>query len=776
MFNCQLTKLTTKINQNSPSLARQSTSKSTPSPSTKSSPPRRPIKKAYRARDPLNPLLDHFITGAACLSRSSHPPSSARLGHPRDPVSGTLAELERSKKIYSSSQAMDRSIQKLIKINPLPPPPPQPSTSKFSLDHYPPHQSHSLPLSSSSSSSSREPTFRSLEQALQWTQIYIRFLKSSPNQEVFARRIKELIHRRLPKRLIEPIIRFHSTEEGLVSIQSYNHLIAYYYQSERYHLARRLIKEMEERGIPKNQETQELIACSYQALNKFKGVQLTLDAIKADGHQVSDQCLTRLFSIRPRRPSKLEHFDSMDDPVPSGSDPPPTKPCSKKTLLARTEEQSWMPIEDFLKHHRWDSEYVRKDGRALVTLTKRLMELGRWKEAKEFVEMILNLDLKRSAAESSRLDITPYWATSLLEALVFGLYNLKRQRPTDDSPSTKSDRLPVECVFRFVERFIDQHPEHLIKANSRTLLNCLRIQTFLAPSEVHRISQVWTSRYGLDAKLMGSRTGIRFLHVISAWFVRLLRSTQALISTLDRSSPSSSSLVEEIQANLNQLVNEYLIIDEHLIECLDLDVPRAESSAKTGSQTEQSREELLIERLILNGPVDGKLVRMKYRFISTQDLQSIKSSLQKIFKIRPKIAKLMTLHFHAILNPSSEAKRDKADSTWALIDFYRPILGGDLHLSKFLSDPSHDRDGQTFSPFNQKFYSLIDRFKTQVDHHTAQDHPRQLTLDLVPKLPGSRHAPAPAQLNPHPPAHHTLLCWRSEDRHSVPIYFKSSSS
>ncbi|KAA1127700.1 hypothetical protein PGTUg99_002368 [Puccinia graminis f. sp. tritici] len=757
MFNSQLDKLTTKLNQNSPSIARQSTTKSTNTT-------RQLMKKPCRARDPLNPLLDQFIIGNI-HSGDHHPQSSPP---PHDPVSGTLSELERSKKIYSSSQAMDRSIQKLIKINTLSTPPqPQPSTSKISLDHHPP----SPPL---------DPTFRSLESAFQWTQIYIRFLRSSPSPEVFARRIKELIHKRLPKRLIEPIVRLHSSEKELVSVESYNHLIAYYYQSERYHQARRLIKEMEERGISKNQETQELIACSYQALNKFKGVQLTLDAIKAEGHQVSHQCLTRLFSIRPRRPSKLEHFDSMDDPVPSTSDHPPVKPSSRKNSPASTEDQSWMPIEEFLKHHRWDSENFRKDGRALVTLTKRLMELGRWKEAREFVEVILTLDLKRSTAENSRLEITPYWATSLLEALVFGIYNLKRQQSNGDSKST-SDRLPVDCIFRFVERFLDQHPEHQIKANTRILLNCLRVQTFLPPSEIHRISTIWTSRYGLEPKLMGSRLGIRFLHVISAWFLRLLRSTQAHISNLDRSAPPSS-LNKEIQEELNELIKEYLVIDEHLIECLTL-----RPSPQSGKQGSRSRgEELLIERLILNGPVDGKLVRTKYRFISLQDLESIKSSLKKIFKIRTKIIKLMSLTFRASVDPSSSQPTAQSfNNPTDLIEFYGPILGDDGRLSKFLSNPGHDSrddgDDQGPTPFNQKFGSLIDQLKTQLQPNTPPDHPHQLTLDLVNKIP-TLIGPPPAssqhhhQQPPRRPAYHALLCWRSENRHSSPIYFKSSSS
>ncbi|KAA1134456.1 hypothetical protein PGTUg99_000247 [Puccinia graminis f. sp. tritici] len=137
---------------------------------------------------------------------------------------------------------------------------------------------------------------------------------------------------------------------------------------------------------------------------------------------------------------------------------------------------------------------------------------------------------------------------------------------------------------------------------------------------------------------MGSRLGIRFLHVISAWFLRLLRSTQAHISNLDRSAPPSS-LNKEIQEELNELIKEYLVIDEHLIECLNL-----RPSPQSGKQGSRSRgEELLIERLILNGPVDGKLVRTKYRFISLQDLRIDQVSLKKIFKIRTKIIKLMSL-------------------------------------------------------------------------------------------------------------------------------------
>ncbi|KAA1134457.1 hypothetical protein PGTUg99_000320 [Puccinia graminis f. sp. tritici] len=139
-----------------------------------------------------------------------------------------------------------------------------------------------------------------------------------------------------------------------------------------------------------------------------------------------------------RRPSKLEHSIRWTIPFPSTSDHPP---------------EGWSSTGD--PHQATDGA--------------RQME-----RSKEFVEVILTLDLKRSTAENSRLEITPYWATSLLEALVFGIYNLKRQQSKGDSEST-SDRLPVDCIFRFVERFLDQHPEHQIKANTRILLNCLRV-------------------------------------------------------------------------------------------------------------------------------------------------------------------------------------------------------------------------------------------------------------------------------------------------------------
>ncbi|PLW33255.1 hypothetical protein PCANC_21005 [Puccinia coronata f. sp. avenae] len=774
------------------------------------------LKKICRSRDPLNPLLDQFITGnnpfpspSRCLSNNHQTNRSVTLGgntnQPDDPVSTSLSELGSSKKIYSSSQAMDRSIRKLIEINTLSRTPPQPSTSKVSLDY----SSAPRPDNASSTPPILNPTFRSLEQAFQWSQIYIRFLKSSPNQEIFAKRIKELVHKRLPKRLIEPIVRFHRSEEELVSIESYNHLIAYYYQSERYHHARKLMKEMEERGISKNQETQELIACSYQALNKFKGVQLALDSIRADGHQVSNQCLTKLFSIRPRRPFELEHFDSMDDPAfPSGSDHPSIKTSTKKSLPTMTEDQRWMPIEDFLNHHDWNSENFRKDGRALVTLTKRLMELGRWKEAKQFADMILTLDLNQSTVENSRPAISPYWATSLLEALVFGLYNLKRQQSTRKSipPPRRSQivlnkigavivhdaRLPVDCIFQFVEQFIDQHLGHQIKANTRILLNCFRIQTFLAPSQIHRISTVWPRQYGLKPDRMGSRLGIRLLHVISAWFLRLLRSTQSQISCLDRCNPSST-LVREIRRNLTELVKEYLIIDEHLIQCLNLHRTRTPSSPPLGTaaaeemERNKRREDLLIEKMILNGPVDGKLMRANYRFISLQDLQSIKLSLKKIFKIRTKILRLMLLNFRASNNPSPQRptctlntrpdgteEKDELDgcSSADLVDFYRSVFGGDAGLVNFLREKQSDAN---CSPFNRKFHDLMDRFQThqsQAFDSSPSEHHRQLRLELIDKLPTPTGPPTPTH---HPSAYHALVCWRSEDRDSPPIYIKPSS-
>ncbi|KAI9619109.1 hypothetical protein KEM48_006388 [Puccinia striiformis f. sp. tritici PST-130] len=305
-----------------------------------------------KPRDPLRPILDRSITLTI------------------DPVSGTLSDLEKStKRIYSSSQAMDRTIQKVIKLNNSPP---QPSTSKIALDHRSPV----------------EPSFHSVEQAFQWSQIYIRYLKSSPNPQVFAKRIQELIHKRLPKKVIEPIIRYHcsteSEQEGLVSIDSYNQLIAYYYRTE--------------------------------SLNKFKGVQLSLDLIKEQGHQLSNQTLTRLFSIRPRRASRVEHFDSMDDPI--GRE-------QGGSFGMTTRNERWMSIDNFLQHHQWDSENLGK----------------MWKEAHKLVEMILSSDRARSHAEgaSSRLDISSYWATSLLESLIFGLYNLKRSM-TKKNPTLRSNK------------------------------------------------------------------------------------------------------------------------------------------------------------------------------------------------------------------------------------------------------------------------------------------------------------------------------------------------
>ncbi|KAA1100866.1 hypothetical protein PGTUg99_031387 [Puccinia graminis f. sp. tritici] len=264
MFNSQLNKLMTKLNQNSPSFACQSTSKSTPSHSTRNT-TRQLIEKPCQARDPLNPLLDQFIIGDI-QSGNHHPQSSPP---PHDAVSGTLSKFERSKKIYSSSQAMDRSIQKL---------------------------------------------------------------------------------------------------------------------------PRSIRRQKDQRAHP-----QTTVQATYRA----------------------DQ------------------------------------------------------------------------------------------------------------------------------ALVFGIYNLERHQSNGDSKST-SDRLPVDCIFRSVKRFLDQHPEHQIKANTPILLNCLRVQTVLSPSEIHRISTIWTSQYGLEPKLMGSRLGIRFLHVISAWFLRLLRSTQTHIFNLDRSAPEIVSFPKDL--------------------------------------------------------------------------------------------------------------------------------------------------------------------------------------------------------------------------------------
>lgn len=272
---------------------------------------------------------------------------------------------------------------------------------------------------------------------------------------------------------------------------------------------------------------------------------------------------------------------------------------------------------------------------------------------------------------------------------------------------------------------------------------------------------------------MGSRLGIRLLHVISAWFLARLRATQSQISNLDDTSDPSSSLAPDIGNNLKELVKEYLIIDEHLIECLDLNQPRISSAGV-------ARGELLIERMILNGPVDGKLVRSNYRFISLQDLQSIKSSLKKIFKIRPKIIKLMMMH-------NSQATIFEGQKTGAdQMHFYGPVFrdGEDGGMGRFLREKRNGDDDVEGSPFNQKFQSLIQRFKAghQQDQlpnfsppeESEENQQHQHTLELVDKLPTLKRPPA-SPFSRHPTAYHALLCWRSEDRHSSPIYFKSSS-
>ncbi|POW13649.1 hypothetical protein PSTT_03604 [Puccinia striiformis] len=588
---------------------------------------------------------------------------------------------------------MDRTIQKVIKLNNSPP---QPSTSKIALDHRSPV----------------EPSFHSVEQAFQWSQIYIRYLKSSPNPQVFAKRIQELIHKRLPKKVIEPIIRYHcsteSEQEGLVSIDSYNQLIAYYYRTERYHYARRLIKEMEEKGILKNQETQELIACSYQALNKFKGVQLSLDLIKEQGHQLSNQTLTRLFSIRPRRASRVEHFDSMDDPI--GRE-------QGGSFGMTTRNERWMSIDNFLQHHQWDSENFRKDGRALVTLTKRLMELDKWKEAHKLVEMILSSDRARSHAEgaSSRLDISSYWATSLLESLIFGLYNLKRSM-TKKNPTPaqqQEERLPVDCIFKFVETFIDQHPQHGIKTNTKMFLN------YNLPN--------MDTRYGLDPQSIGSRLGIRLLHVISAWFIKSIRITHSLILSQNSSSPND----DQILKNLKELITEYLVIDRHLLGCL--------SSRTTGDDT--SSNLLWIEKALGNGPIDAKLVPSQYRFlISTNKL------LEEACKEEEEDA----------------PKKDEIHTD--LLNVYGSILGDDhKDIERFIKIDNQDQGNN--SAFNLKFNSLLDRFNQQQQQSQSNNN-EDLNLDVVHKFP----------THPDKNHHHALLVWKSENKLSPPIYFKSSSS
>lgn len=750
-----------------------------------------------------------------------------------------------------------------------PSPIPQPSRLSSGSAHL--HHPSSNPIERPASTE-RVP-HQSLDQHLsRWSQIYIRYLNSSSNPQEFSKRMKDLVGKRLPKKLIEALASFHSSERDLVSVESYNQLIGHYYRFERYDQARKLMKEMEERGISKNQETQELIACSYQALNKFRGVRLALDAIEADGHRVSDQCLTRLFSIRPRKSSKLQHFDLMDQPpIPVSSST--SNPTRENTSAA--DPPPWVSIQDFLNSRDGNPQPITKDGRAIVTLVKRLMEIGRWREAYELVDTILDFDVSRSAAGNSRLAISSYWATSLLDALVFGLYNAKQKsnrlfKSMDSSkiiPAVKSssnwsignshspsesyplDRkaqkmkkqenrknqrledLPLDRVFEFVEKFIDRHRNHNVKINHRVLLNCLRIQTSLSPSQVKSLLANWTDRYGMSSNCMGSRLGVRFLHVISAWFIRQLRFIKSQLSSLEHrrsmKGVTQSELLEP-QESLKSLVKEYLLIDRDLINCLN--------HRHDGHKDQDSDcEHLIIEDMILKGPIDGRLLRSNYRFISFQDLTSIKLSLKKIYKIHTKILDLLMISFSLFENDNqpphqcqdeqvqevesrntSDDSHDELDSKSKRSNSPNRFVGAELLTSspffEFYGNKDEQQDLRRFIPvnsdknqnerFNSYFYHLIYRFqgsRSPDQSHFEAQKVKSLNMSLINYIPphqgrrrpradrliDSSHRSTPTlrsscatkSVDRHPsPTHSMICCWSSEHLNSAPIYFKPSSS
>ncbi|KAI9619110.1 hypothetical protein KEM48_006389 [Puccinia striiformis f. sp. tritici PST-130] len=294
-------------------------------------------------------------------------------------------------------------------------------------------------------------------------------------------------------------------------------------------------------------------------------------------------------------------------------------------------------------------------------------------------------------------------------------------------------------------------------------LNCLRIQTCLRPSEIQTICQTWTTRYGLDPQSIGSRLGIRLLHVISAWFIKSIRITHSLILSQNSSSPND----DQILKNLKELITEYLVIDRHLLGCL--------SSRTTGDDT--SSNLLWIEKALGNGPIDAKLVPSQYRFVSIQDIDSIKISLKKLFKIRTKILKLMSLNLssdHQLISTNKlleeackeeEEDAPKKDEIHTdLLNVYGSILGDDhKDIERFIKIDNQDQGNN--SAFNLKFNSLLDRFNQQQQQSQSNNN-EDLNLDVVHKFP----------THPDKNHHHALLVWKSENKLSPPIYFKSSSS
>ncbi|CAH7668263.1 expressed protein [Phakopsora pachyrhizi] len=622
-----------------------------PSPSVRRGKP----KYTLRIRDPLRLILprsdgERGIKGIIIDDRRKNNQSlldnlSISKGKKPEtsPMPVYLSSHKRSKKVTSTLEVMKEAMQQVINSGTCLRKHSHLQRTGSSYNTICPIEPY-LPQSSCANSSS---TLRDSDDRLKrWGKIYINYLKSSPNPKEFAFRLQDLINKRLPKRLSEHIAFLHSTHNDLshlVSTDSYNELIKFFYRANKYHRARGLLEEMVERGIDKDCKTRELIMCSYQALNKFKGVELTLEAMKSVDEFYPD-CWIHLFSIRPRRHKDLQHFDSMDQ---ASKETRPGEPMTARVFLA-----GW----------RWNIKGIYNNGMALVNLSKRMMESNQWEKAYILVDTALALDANSRSlidGSTSRLQISPYWATSLLNTLIFGLYNIKQasKRSSKNQPQSKSNIDPLKptfvhqfkasisndavCdqktleellstiqpmtnVFKFIDFFLERHRCHRIQVSPSLLLNSLRLKTCLPPSTIKLILKKWIENYGLDQKVFGSRLGVRLIHVISSWFANLLRGIN-----LSLSSPSCDSNRFDPKIYC-QLYKEYNSLIE-LWNGADCSIPS-------------------LKAIILRGPIDGRSIRGRTSFYSAQKLNSIKIGIKRLSQLRKKLKDLEPYEKKIVLN------------------------------------------------------------------------------------------------------------------------------
>ncbi|EGG00468.1 uncharacterized protein MELLADRAFT_67801 [Melampsora larici-populina 98AG31] len=468
------------------------------------------------------------------------------------PITQVLNKYQTSSRISTTSQLLSEALQSVLN-----------------------QSDHSSNLESSHHTSSDQD----------WCLIYLKYLQSSKNPLEFSKRLGDLIINRLPRYRSDQIIQLHSKHTSLrhlVSTDSYNQLIKFYYLSNRYDQVRLILKELKERGLNLNLQSFELILYSYQALNKSKGVKLTIEKIQSLGLSISLDTWVTLFSIKPRQSSRTRHLDSMEDNSPSISS-----------------------LDQFLNGWKWDPSELHSNGKAIITLSKKLMQDGKWNEAFRFIDTALVLNyLHHDPTNPTKKSLTSFWAREFLHTLLYGLYNLKQENQrlirTKPNRSSNINRDPIrsnfqtplpfnQSIFKFVEDFIDKHRDgYPIQVNSSILLNCLRIETCHSPSKLKSIIQKWNKQYGLETQNLGSRSSIRFLHIVSTWFTKSI--------------PTESR---------EDLMKEYSVLKEFW----DTD----------------------LKEMMKRGPIDGKIKRGLFVFWTSQRIQSIRISLNRIKKIKRKL-------------------------------------------------------------------------------------------------------------------------------------------